>query len=81
MLLGVLETTPVRDLALERFLTSVRAAVLERAADAPDDADGSVLGFCCALARQCFNNEYVFAEGPDEVRSLERQTQAADRRA
>ena len=34
MLLGVLTTTPVRDLALERFLTSVRAAVLERAARA-----------------------------------------------
>ena len=74
MLLGVLETTSVRDLALERFLTTVRAAALERAAEAPNDADGSVLGFCCALARQCFNNEYVFAEGPDEVAALERQT-------
>src|SRR5204863_4202766 len=74
MLLAVLETTSVRDLALERFLTSVRAAVLERVAEAPDDADGRVLGFYCALARQCFNNEYVFAEGPDEVATLERQT-------
>jgi 2-polyprenyl-3-methyl-5-hydroxy-6-metoxy-1,4-benzoquinol methylase/tetratricopeptide (TPR) repeat protein len=74
MLLAVLETTSVRDLALERFLTAVRAAVLERVAEAPDDADGRVLGFYCALARQCFNNEYVFAEGPDEVATLERQT-------
>ena len=75
MLLGVLKTTPVRDPALEWFLTSVRAAVLKRAADAPDDADEIVLGFCCALARQCFNNEYVFAESSDELDLLERQTQ------
>jgi SAM-dependent methyltransferase len=74
MLLGVLQTTSVRDLALERFLTAVRAAMLERAAEAPDEADGSVLGFFCALARQCFNNEYVFAESPDEIAALEQQT-------
>ena len=73
MLLGVLKTTPVRDPALEWFLTSVRAAVLQRAADAPADVDESVLGFCCALARQCFNNEYVLAESPGELDVLARQ--------
>jgi len=74
MLLGILQTRPVCDVALERFLTSVRAAMLKRAADAPDDADGSVLGFCCALARQCFNNEYVFAQSPEELEHLDRLT-------
>jgi Tfp pilus assembly protein PilF/2-polyprenyl-3-methyl-5-hydroxy-6-metoxy-1,4-benzoquinol methylase len=74
MLLGVIQTTPVRDIALERFLTSVRAGVLKRAVAAPDDMDASVLGFCCALAQQCFNNEYVFAEDADELDLLERQT-------
>src|SRR3954465_7706110 len=65
MLLGVLTTTPVRDLALERFLPSARAAFLERAASSPE-ADPRLLKFCCALARQCFNNEYVFADEPNE---------------
>jgi len=72
MLLCVLTTTPVRDLALERFLTSVRAAVLERAATRPE-TDPRLLEFCSALARQCFNNEYVFKEGPDERELVERQ--------
>ena len=71
MLLGVLTTTPVRDLPLERFLTSVRAALLERVASLPD-VDERLLEFCCALARQCFNNEYVFVEGPDERDLVER---------
>src|SRR4029079_2612302 len=74
MLLGVLQTTSIRDLALERFLTTVRAAILERAIGVPDETDNSLLGFYCALPRQCFNNEYVFAESPDEVAALERQT-------
>jgi 2-polyprenyl-3-methyl-5-hydroxy-6-metoxy-1,4-benzoquinol methylase/cytochrome c-type biogenesis protein CcmH/NrfG len=73
MLLGVLTTTPVRDLALERFLTSVRAALLERAASS-HDADPRLLEFCCAVARQCFNNEYVFTEGQDESDLVERQS-------
>ncbi len=73
MLLGVLSITTVRDTGLEWFLTSLRAAALKRAADAPDDADENVLRFCCVLAHQCFNNEYVFAESAEEVALLERQ--------
>ncbi len=73
MLLGVLTTTPVRDLTLERFLISIRAGLLERAENSAD-ADTHLLPFCCALARQCFNNEYVFTEGPDESELVERQS-------
>jgi SAM-dependent methyltransferase/cytochrome c-type biogenesis protein CcmH/NrfG len=73
MLLGVLTTTPIRDLALERFLTSARAALLERAANS-SDADPHLLQFCCALARQCFNNEYVFMEAPGERDLVECQS-------
>src|SRR6185312_6788771 len=50
MLLAVLKATTVRDVALERFLTSVRAAMLERIDERAGD-DGA-LAFCCALARQ-----------------------------
>src|SRR5581483_1406798 len=59
LLLTILQSTPVRDVALERVLTSVRAALLDRAA--ANALDDDALGFCCALAQQCFINEYVFA--------------------
>jgi SAM-dependent methyltransferase len=51
----------VRDIALERWLARERKRLLM------GGADGS-LDFACALARQCFINEYVFAEDDDEVR-------------
>ncbi len=36
------------------------------------DPDDGVLAFCCALAKQCFINEYVFATTPDEDAQVER---------
>ena len=62
LLLTILQSGPVRDIALERVLTTLRGALLERAI-ADDDA---ALAFCCALAQQCFINEYVFATTPAE---------------
>jgi tetratricopeptide (TPR) repeat protein/SAM-dependent methyltransferase len=46
---------------MERLLTALRFALLQRAASAaPGEVDGPALAFCCALAWQCFTNEYVF---------------------
>jgi tetratricopeptide (TPR) repeat protein/SAM-dependent methyltransferase len=58
----LMESTPLLDLALERFLTCTRSAVLELAgkAGAADQAAPGLLDFGCALARQCFINEYVY---------------------
>jgi len=70
----MLVSATVRDVALERLLTNVRGALLERAADATAETD--VLGFCCALARQCFINEYVFATTPEEAAAAERLKQS-----
>ena len=67
LLLTILQSSPVRDIALERVLTTLRAVLLERAI-ADDDA---ALAFCCALAQQCFINEYVFATTPDEDAQVE----------
>jgi len=60
LLLTILRSSPVRDVALERVLTMLRAALLDAivAGSARDDA---ALAFCCALAQQCFINEHVFA--------------------
>lgn len=65
LLLCLLQATPVRDVAFERLLTSLRAALLADALAGKDIAE-STLVFACAMARQCFINEYVFASTPDE---------------
>ena len=48
LLLCMLQSVAVRDVALERTLTSLRAALL---ADAADAAENRVLAFCCASLR------------------------------
>jgi SAM-dependent methyltransferase len=66
----VLESTPVRDIALERLLTSLRAAILS-AALAGEQVTDDVLAFYGALAQQCFINEYVFAAAGDELEQVD----------
>jgi 2-polyprenyl-3-methyl-5-hydroxy-6-metoxy-1,4-benzoquinol methylase len=75
MLRCMLESGTVRDLNLERYLTSLRRIVLAIAADFTASGDvvkHTVLAFCCALAKQCFINEYVFARKPEETEQAER---------
>jgi 2-polyprenyl-3-methyl-5-hydroxy-6-metoxy-1,4-benzoquinol methylase len=72
LLLCLLQSTPVRDIALERVLTALRLALLKAAADASKPVSDAALAFCCALAKQCFINEYVFATTPDEDAQVER---------
>jgi tetratricopeptide (TPR) repeat protein/2-polyprenyl-3-methyl-5-hydroxy-6-metoxy-1,4-benzoquinol methylase len=70
----LMEYTPAADADLERVLTATRRIVLDLAAsDAAHSLAGEELAFCCALARQCFVNEYVFActeEEADKARGL-----------
>ena len=57
----------VSDGGLETLLTQMRAKILlDRTFCA-----GAPLGFVCALALQCFNNEYVYAESSDEHAQVE----------
>ncbi len=70
---AVLESTPVRDIALEKLLTSLRAEIL-RSALAGEQVSADVLAFYGALAQQCFINEYVFAAAPDEHAQVEKLT-------
>src|SRR5262249_57930016 len=72
LLCGVLESTAIRDVDLERLLTSIRLEVLRTALDAAGDGvEDDVLGFCSALAKQCFINEYVFATTAEEAGQAE----------
>jgi tetratricopeptide (TPR) repeat protein/SAM-dependent methyltransferase len=64
----LLENAPVCDIALERFLTMVRNTLLESAILADRDAlEPRSLIFHCALARQCFVNDFVFSYTTEEL--------------
>jgi 2-polyprenyl-3-methyl-5-hydroxy-6-metoxy-1,4-benzoquinol methylase len=69
LFLHLLESTPVRDVGLERLLTAMRRSLLNAAA-AGSPVAGHQLSFTCALAKQCFINEYVFAVTPPEAKEL-----------
>jgi 2-polyprenyl-3-methyl-5-hydroxy-6-metoxy-1,4-benzoquinol methylase len=62
LLMALLQIRPVHDLALEQLLTAIRRGLLQ-CATARDESilTGAALKFFCALAQQCFINEYVFA--------------------
>jgi tetratricopeptide (TPR) repeat protein/SAM-dependent methyltransferase len=69
LLHDLLQCDPVTDIGLERLITNIRYALL-RAFAAKDsevaETDERLLDFCCAIARQCFVNQYVFAMTGEE---------------
>lgn len=69
LLIALLNSTPICDIEMERFLTMARRATLEAVTGTTisDSGIGTVLNFYCALAHQCFINEYVFAYTDDEI--------------
>jgi SAM-dependent methyltransferase len=56
LLLALLQSRAVCDLELERLLTAIRRALLREVAGTA----GRWFALACALAQQCFINEYVF---------------------
>jgi 2-polyprenyl-3-methyl-5-hydroxy-6-metoxy-1,4-benzoquinol methylase len=68
----VLELAPLRDLALERFLTLIRRNFLHATRGAGvGSSEKAKVEFYCALARQCCLNEYVFAVEAEEQKQVE----------
>jgi tetratricopeptide (TPR) repeat protein len=70
----LMDSAGIADVELERWLTAVRFALLEIAAATDGSARAAevgegeaILDFCCALARQCFLNEQVFAHTDEEL--------------
>ncbi|HUD88567.1 MAG TPA: methyltransferase domain-containing protein [Xanthobacteraceae bacterium] len=66
-----LETMLIRTEPLERLFTHIRSVLLgsARASAAGAKAvDGGVIRLLCALAQQCFINEYVFVQSDEETR-------------
>jgi Flp pilus assembly protein TadD/SAM-dependent methyltransferase len=66
----LLDAAPNSDIDVERFLTVLRAAMLQQAAAGSAVSD-KTLGLHASLARQCFINDYVFVETEDERRKVE----------
>jgi 2-polyprenyl-3-methyl-5-hydroxy-6-metoxy-1,4-benzoquinol methylase len=65
---------------VERFLTLAREALLQSALGEADAGIAeSALPFACALARQCFLGDYVFATSGDEAARTDRLAQGVRR--
>ncbi|HET7804583.1 MAG TPA: methyltransferase domain-containing protein [Pseudolabrys sp.] len=69
LFLCLLQSTPVRDIVFERLLTAIRHSLLKVAAAGSRDSRPRT-SLTCALAKQCFINEYVFAVTPQESGEL-----------
>ncbi len=62
LLLALLKSRPIHDIELERLLTAIRRGLLQHAAEGETSIlEPDALKFFCALAQQCFINEYIFA--------------------
>jgi len=67
LLLALLRSRVIHDSELEHLLTAIRRGLLQHAIEGgPPIVDALSLEFFCALAQQCFLNEYVFAFGDIE---------------
>jgi len=76
LLHALLQSTPIPDIGFERLLGNVRGALLaaaETAAAAEDDGSGvRVLDLYCAVARQCYENDYVYSLAEGEADRVQR---------
>jgi tetratricopeptide (TPR) repeat protein/2-polyprenyl-3-methyl-5-hydroxy-6-metoxy-1,4-benzoquinol methylase len=63
LLIAMLVSTAICDIPMERFLTTIRSTLLSTAEVAISSSylNNAELDFYCALARQCFINEHVYA--------------------
>ena len=80
LILSVLKCLPISSIEFERFLTQARRVFLEHCPDAGEFAAGAVndskqndqlLELFCAIAQQCYINEYVFAASDEEFVRVE----------
>ena len=68
LLIALMQSAPITDLALEKFLTALRSVIMEIASGAASPAvENNVLAFGCAVAQQCYLNEYVYSRTDDEL--------------
>lgn len=71
LLLSLLRLTVVPNLEFEQALTCMRLRMLEHALRTQVADDNPTLDGFCAMAQQCFINEYVFALLPGEIEQVQ----------
>ena len=72
MLLALLQSKLICDVELERLFAALRRAVLQHAsAGDGGEVSGEALALFCALAQQCYTNEYVYAFDDGERAQVE----------
>jgi Flp pilus assembly protein TadD/SAM-dependent methyltransferase len=76
MLLALIENALVPDPAFESFLRTLRARLLAAWAAGTLPATARAIDLACALAQQCFLNEYVWPESTDESTAVARLAEA-----
>jgi tetratricopeptide (TPR) repeat protein/SAM-dependent methyltransferase len=62
----MLECAQITDVGFERLLANIRSAMLT-AAETNGACDERLLGFYCAVTRQCYDNDYVYSLADGEV--------------
>jgi ubiquinone/menaquinone biosynthesis C-methylase UbiE len=60
LLIALLESAPIANRAIERFITSARATLLQQS-EGPEPIRADVIALYASLATQCFITEYVFS--------------------
>ncbi len=78
LLCRLLECTPITDVGLEQLLTNVRLAMLT-ISTTDNGRDEHLLSFYCALARQCFINQYAFSMTEVEADQAQRLRASLER--
>ncbi len=80
LLTGMLSDAPVADLEVEEIMVALRAALLQRAAkESTAGIDAGSMAMACALAIQCFLNEYLYDESAAETKLLQPLLKKADK--
>jgi ubiquinone/menaquinone biosynthesis C-methylase UbiE len=75
-LLDGLRVCVVANINIERLLANLRRTVLGYSINNSQEAPDWVAGFACALAEQCFLNEYIYAETKEEKEQVDTLVQA-----
>jgi ubiquinone/menaquinone biosynthesis C-methylase UbiE len=65
---AALTTVLLHRASLEKLLTVLRAVLLRSALGDDTSSEDAIVRLFCAMAQQCFINEYVFAQSDEETR-------------
>ena len=67
----LLQSAPLTEVGFERLLANIRSTFLT-AAEAGGACEEGLLGFYCAVARQCYENDYVYSLADGEADRAQR---------